>query len=145
MWAFLKVMQNEAPLEWDEDCQKASDKVKVYLTKPLVLANPINGKPLVLYITVLEHSLGPPLVHVEGKEMSHITSAEHWWVPKCGILPSRKCVWHSYLVSKSCSTISSTITSSWSQKRITWNIFSFLLQQYNTKYVLYKAIKGQAL
>lgn len=32
--------------------------IKAYLTMPLILASPIKGKPLVLFITSLNHSLG---------------------------------------------------------------------------------------
>lgn len=44
--------------------QALSDSIKAYLTMPLVLPSPIEkkrlikGKPLVLYIIALDHSLG---------------------------------------------------------------------------------------
>ena len=44
--------------EWDEECQEAFDKVKEYLTNPPVLMPPVQGRPLILYLTVHEKSMG---------------------------------------------------------------------------------------
>ena len=44
--------------EWDEKCQVAFDKVKEYLTNPPVLVPPVQGKLLILYLTVHEKSMG---------------------------------------------------------------------------------------
>ena len=44
--------------EWDEECQSAFDKVKEYLMNPSVLVLPILGKPLILYLTVHDKSMG---------------------------------------------------------------------------------------
>ena len=44
--------------EWDGECKEAFDKVKEYLTNPPVLVLPIQGKPLILYLTVHEKSMG---------------------------------------------------------------------------------------
>ena len=44
--------------EWDEECQVAFDKVKEYLINPPVLVPPVQGKPLILYLTVHEKSMG---------------------------------------------------------------------------------------
>ena len=44
--------------EWDEECQEAFDKVKEYLTNPPVLVLPVQRKPLILYLTVHERSMG---------------------------------------------------------------------------------------
>lgn len=54
--------------------------LKAYLTKSPVLASPIKRKPLMLYITALEKSLGALLAHknVEGRRMPYMTSAECW-------------------------------------------------------------------
>ena len=44
--------------KWDEECQVAFDKVKEYFTNALVLVPPVPGKPLILYLTVHERSMG---------------------------------------------------------------------------------------
>ncbi|XP_052479604.1 uncharacterized protein LOC128034804 [Gossypium raimondii] len=44
--------------EWNEECQVAFDKIKRYLSNPPVLVPPTLGKPLILYLTVFENSMG---------------------------------------------------------------------------------------
>ena len=44
--------------EWDEECQVAFDKVKEYLTNAPVLVPPVIRRPLILYLTVHERSMG---------------------------------------------------------------------------------------
>ena len=44
--------------KWDEECQIAFDKVKEYLANAPVLVPPILGRPLFLYLTVHERSMG---------------------------------------------------------------------------------------
>ena len=43
--------------EWTVECQIAFDKVKDYLSTP-ILVPPILGKPLILYLTIHEKSMG---------------------------------------------------------------------------------------
>ena len=45
-------------VRWNEDCQRAFDKVKEYLQEPPILMPPVEGKPLIMYLTVLENSMG---------------------------------------------------------------------------------------
>ncbi|RDX97774.1 hypothetical protein CR513_19416, partial [Mucuna pruriens] len=45
-------------LKWDSKCQKAFEKIKQYLENPPVLVLVIPRKPLILYLTVLEESIG---------------------------------------------------------------------------------------
>ena len=44
--------------KWDEKCQIAFDKVKEYLTNAPVLIPPVPGRPLILYLTMHERSMG---------------------------------------------------------------------------------------
>ncbi|RDX76828.1 hypothetical protein CR513_43123, partial [Mucuna pruriens] len=44
--------------EWDEDCQKAFEKIKSYLKDPPILVPPVEGRPLIMYLTMLEESMG---------------------------------------------------------------------------------------
>ncbi|RDX84143.1 Retrovirus-related Pol polyprotein from transposon 17.6, partial [Mucuna pruriens] len=44
--------------EWNPDCQKAFKEIKKYLEKPPILVPATPGKPLILYLTVLEESMG---------------------------------------------------------------------------------------
>ena len=54
----FKMLRKHNSGECDEECQEAFDKVKEYLTNPPVLVLPIQGKPLILYLTVHERSMG---------------------------------------------------------------------------------------
>lgn len=84
-----KLVKEDAPFECDEDCQKAFDSIKAYLTKPSVLAGSIKGKPLVLYITMLESSLYTLLAqeNAKGKENASYYLSRTWWATRCDILP----------------------------------------------------------
>ncbi|KAA3486505.1 Retrovirus-related Pol polyprotein from transposon 297 family [Gossypium australe] len=42
---------------WDNECQKAFDKVKQYLSSPPVLSPPCPDRPLIMYLTVFDHSI----------------------------------------------------------------------------------------
>jgi len=57
---------------WDNPCQKAFKDIKAYLTKPPVLASPVSGKPFLLYIKAMNHSLSAPLAQKndEGVEQA---------------------------------------------------------------------------
>ncbi|RDX85814.1 Retrovirus-related Pol polyprotein from transposon 17.6, partial [Mucuna pruriens] len=54
----LKLLKKNQKKEWNVDCQKAFEEVKRYLENPPVLVPAIPGKPLILYLTVLEESMG---------------------------------------------------------------------------------------
>ncbi|KAA3469334.1 protein NYNRIN-like [Gossypium australe] len=47
---------------WDEECQRAFDKVKQYLSNAPVLSPPNPDRPLILYLTVFNNSMGCVLV-----------------------------------------------------------------------------------
>ena len=53
-----KMLHKHNSGEWDKECQVAFDRVKEYLTNPLVLVLLVQGKPLILYLTVHEKSMG---------------------------------------------------------------------------------------
>ena len=53
----FKMLQKQNSSEWDEECQRAFDKVKKYLTNPPVLVPPVQRRPLILYLTVHERSM----------------------------------------------------------------------------------------
>ena len=54
----FKMLQKHNSDKWDEECQVAFNKVKEYLTNALVLVPPVPGRPLILYLTVHEWSMG---------------------------------------------------------------------------------------
>ncbi|RDY05013.1 Retrovirus-related Pol polyprotein from transposon 17.6, partial [Mucuna pruriens] len=54
----FKLLCKNQKTNWDLDCQEAFEKIKKYLENPPVLALVVLGKPLILYLTVLEESMG---------------------------------------------------------------------------------------
>ncbi|PNX95908.1 hypothetical protein L195_g019106 [Trifolium pratense] len=54
----FKLLRKDQAIEWNEYCQKAFDKIKEYLQEPPILAPPVPGRPLLMYMTVLEGSMG---------------------------------------------------------------------------------------
>ena len=45
-------------VEWNEVCQITFDKITQYLREPPILCPPVPGRPLILYLTVLDGSMG---------------------------------------------------------------------------------------
>ncbi|XP_017973143.1 PREDICTED: uncharacterized protein LOC108661378 [Theobroma cacao] len=54
----FKLLHKHNPGAWNKECQVAFDKVKVYLLSLPVLVPPVAGRPLILYLTVNEGSMG---------------------------------------------------------------------------------------
>ncbi|TYK15065.1 uncharacterized protein E5676_scaffold45G001150 [Cucumis melo var. makuwa] len=65
---FQKLMRKGKKFVWDETCQNAFDSIKKYLLNPSILGALVLGKPLILYVTTQERSLGALLAQEEEKE-----------------------------------------------------------------------------
>ena len=61
-------MKKDTNFEWDEAYKNAFESIKKYLLNPPVLGVPIPGKPLILYITAQEQSLGALLAQKNEAE-----------------------------------------------------------------------------
>ena len=57
----FKLLRKNQHVEWNEECQKAFEKIKEYLTSPPVLKPPRQGKPLILYLALEENTMGAML------------------------------------------------------------------------------------
>ena len=69
----FKLRRKHDSREWIEECQIAFDKVKDYLSTSSILVPPILGKPLILYLTVHEKSMGCVLgQHDEIEKQEHV-------------------------------------------------------------------------
>ena len=53
-----RLLRKHSPGEWNEECQVAFDRIKDQLTCAPVLVPPVTGRPLILYLTVFENSMG---------------------------------------------------------------------------------------
>ncbi|RDX82977.1 Retrovirus-related Pol polyprotein, partial [Mucuna pruriens] len=54
----FKLLRKDQKMEWNQEYQEAFEKVKRYLETSLVLVSVVLGKPLILYLLVLEESMG---------------------------------------------------------------------------------------
>ncbi|XP_070042657.1 uncharacterized protein [Nicotiana tomentosiformis] len=52
------MLRKDAATSWTEECQKAFDKIKEYLSKPPVLVPPEPGRPLLLYLSMFDRAFG---------------------------------------------------------------------------------------
>ncbi|XP_070035657.1 uncharacterized protein [Nicotiana tomentosiformis] len=50
----FKMLKKDTATSWTEECQKAFDKIKEYLSKPHVLVSPEPWRPLLLYLSILD-------------------------------------------------------------------------------------------
>jgi hypothetical protein len=86
---FSHLMKKNVKFEWGKECRNAFENIKRYLSNPPVLAAPIKGRPLILYIAALDSSLGGLLAqkNEEGKEVANyyisrtLAGAEHNYSP----------------------------------------------------------------
>ena len=58
---FYNLLKKDVPYSWNQECQEAFDLIKRYLLAPPILIAPVEGRPLLLYITVLPDSIGVTL------------------------------------------------------------------------------------
>ncbi|KAL0451366.1 UNVERIFIED_CONTAM: hypothetical protein Slati_1114700 [Sesamum latifolium] len=65
---FFKVLRKIKDFQWTEECEKALGDLKAYLTTPPLLANPIVGEKLYIYLAVPENAISSVLVREEQKE-----------------------------------------------------------------------------
>ncbi|XP_049345460.1 uncharacterized protein LOC125809977 [Solanum verrucosum] len=54
----FKLLKKDATTKWTEECQRAFDRIKEYLSNPPVLVPPEPGKPLLLYLFVMDNAFG---------------------------------------------------------------------------------------
>jgi len=50
----FRLLKKKNPGVWNNDCQEAFDKINRYLQNPPLLVPPTSGRPLILYLTVIE-------------------------------------------------------------------------------------------
>ena len=54
----FRLLKKEVPTVWNEQCQEAFEKIKNYLMKPPILVPPVLEKPLLLYLTTTNTTMG---------------------------------------------------------------------------------------
>src|SRR5256886_9463483 len=82
-------MKKGVSFVWDQQCQESFDEIKRYLTSPPVLVAPVTGKPFLLYVPSMDHSLGALLAQHNDEGHEHaiyylsrtLLEAEHQYHP----------------------------------------------------------------
>src|SRR5664279_4535365 len=138
----------------------ALERIKRYLLNPPVLSAPIPGKPLLLYTTALEGSLGALLAqeNEEGKENAlyylsrMLVGAEHAYSPiekHCLALVFAIKKLRHYMLSHRVTLISKVDPLKYLMTRpmLTGRLakWAIILTEFDITYMPQKAIKGQAL
>ena len=54
----FRLLKKEVLTMWNEQCQEAFEKIKNYLMKPPILVPPVLEKPLLLYFTTTDTTMG---------------------------------------------------------------------------------------
>ncbi|KAI0494874.1 hypothetical protein KFK09_025020 [Dendrobium nobile] len=157
---FAALAKKDARFHWDKNCQEAFESIKRYLTNPPVLAAPIPGKPLILYTTALDESLGALLAqeNEEGKENAlyylsrRLIPAELKYPAmekQCLALIFAVQKLRHYMLSHKISLISRVNPLQYLMTRPTLSgrlaRWSMILLQFDITYVPQRAVKGQAL
>ncbi|XP_017974534.1 PREDICTED: uncharacterized protein LOC108661595 [Theobroma cacao] len=117
----FKLLRKHNLRAWNEECQVAFDKVKEYLLSSPVLVPPVAERPLLLYLTVNERSMGSWTAHRLRQYMLYHTT---WLTAKLDLI--------KYIFEKP----------SLSGRVARWQV---LLSEYDIVYVSQKAIKGSAI
>src|SRR3954466_2719325 len=157
----FKLLRKDQPIKWNDDCQVAFETIKNYLQEPPILLPPVPGRPLIMYLTVLERSMG--CVLGQQDETGRKEHAIYYLSKKF-----TDCEYRYSPLEKTCCALA------WASKRLrqymlnhsTWLIsrmdplkyvfekqaligriarWQMLLSEYDIQYVTQKAIKGSVL
>ena len=74
---FFKILKNPNNFQWTEKCHEAFEKLKEFLTSPLVLSTPIPGEDLYLYLAVSETAISSVLARAEGRQHMLVYYVSH--------------------------------------------------------------------
>ena len=68
----FKLLKKDQVVRWNEECLVAFDKIKAYFLEPPILMPPVEGRSLIMYLTVLDNSMGCVLgQHDESGRKEH--------------------------------------------------------------------------
>jgi len=157
----FKLLHKNQVVEWNEDCQAAFDKIKQYLQDPPVLRPPEPRKPLIMYLTVLDESMGCVLgqhdetgkrehaIYYLSKKFTECEQRYSFLERTCCALAWAAHHLRQYMLSHYTWLISKTgpIKYIFEKPALTGRIawWQMLLSEYDIVFVTQKSIKGSAL
>ena len=56
--SIFKLLKKDQVVRWNNECHSALEIIKEYLQELPILMPPVEGRPLILYLTVLDNSMG---------------------------------------------------------------------------------------
>ncbi|GAU31576.1 hypothetical protein TSUD_53990 [Trifolium subterraneum] len=157
----FKLLRKNQGIIWTEDCQKAFDSIKEYLMEPPILIPPVEGRPLIMYLTVLEESMGCVLgqqdetgrkehaIYYLSKKFTDCESRYSMLEKTCCALAWAAKRLRHYLINHTTWLISKMdpIKYIFEKAALTGRIarWQMLLSEYDIEYRTQKAIKGSIL
>ena len=98
----FKLLKKDQVVRWNDECQAAFERIKEYLQEPPIRMLPVEGRPLILYLTVLDNSMGAcwgSMTSLAEKSILFITLAKSLPTARPDTSCSRKLVvlWHGLL------------------------------------------------
>ncbi|GAU51898.1 hypothetical protein TSUD_416830, partial [Trifolium subterraneum] len=157
----FKLLRKNQGIIWTEDCQKAFDSIKEYLMEPPILIPPVEGRPLIMYLTVLEGSMGCVLgqqdetgrkehaIYYLSKKFTDCESRYSMLEKTCCALAWAAKRLRHYLINHTTWLISKMdpIKYIFQKAALTGRIarWQMLLSEYDIEYRTQKAIKGSIL
>ena len=61
----FQLLRKSQPTVWDDQCQRAFERIREYLLSPPVLVSPTPGRPLLLYLSISDIALGYMLAQLD--------------------------------------------------------------------------------
>ncbi|XP_073224697.1 uncharacterized protein [Cicer arietinum] len=157
----FKLLRKNQTVVWNQECQNAFEKIRQYLQNPPILAPPVLGRPLIMYLTVLDGAMGCVLgQHDETGKKEHaiyylskkFTDAETRYTMlerTCCALAWAAHRLRQYMLCHTTYLISKMdpIKYIFEKPALTGRIarWQVMLSEYDITYVTQKAIKGSAL
>ncbi|XP_058726255.1 uncharacterized protein LOC131597582 [Vicia villosa] len=157
----VKLLRKDQGVVWTEDCQKAFDSIKEYLLEPPILIPPVEGRPLIMYLTVLEESMGCMLgqqdetgkkehaIYYLSKKFTDCESRYSMLEKTCCALAWASKRLRQYMINNTTWLISKMdpIKYVFEKPALTGRIarWQMLLSEYDIEYRAQKAVKGSIL
>ncbi|XP_075669762.1 uncharacterized protein LOC142639477 [Castanea sativa] len=138
----FRLLKKEVPTMWNEQCQEAFEKIKNHLMKPLILVPPVPEKPLLLYLTSIDTTMGAPLAQYleETRKENAI-----YYISKKMLPYEEKYLSLEKTCFVNCKNGSFEVLNG--KNRARWKIAKWvlLLSKFDIKYVTQKFVKGRAI
>ena len=77
---FYNLLKGNKKFIWDQDYEAVVEKLKEYLSKPLILSKPLKRETLFLYLVMFDHVVSEVLIRQEEGVQKPIYYVNKSWV-----------------------------------------------------------------